>query len=93
MLPDYLSSTYRLVAAAFPGGIDIASYLPLLRLLGEHMSQRNLADVIAAHTGREVGLVYNDVLHSDSAPVPDEQMDRVRAMLEAAGFETWKTED
>jgi hypothetical protein len=93
MLPEHLRSTHQLVASTFPNGIDAASYVPLLKLLVEHMSTRNLVDVIFIYTGKELWIVYNDVLGASGAVVPDQDLDRVRTMLEANGFQRWISED
>ncbi|MCE2696336.1 MAG: hypothetical protein PX483_04700 [Nostocales cyanobacterium LE14-WE4] len=42
-ISPHLQSTYKLIQNAFPKGIESQSYLPLLALLSEEMSDRNLA--------------------------------------------------
>ena len=42
-ISPHLQSTYKLIQNAFPKGIESPSYLPLLSLLSEEMSDRNLA--------------------------------------------------
>jgi hypothetical protein len=89
VIPDYLRSTYQLVASAFPAGIDQESYLPLLKVLANYMSQRNLADVVALYTGKDVGIIYNDILGAIDVVLPDNVLQRVRNALEANGLQSW----
>jgi hypothetical protein len=42
-IPPHLQSTYKLIQCAFPNGIEAVDYEPLLALLSEDMSDRNLA--------------------------------------------------
>lgn len=37
-IPAHLASTYQLIQCAFPQGINEQIYLPLLKILYEHMS-------------------------------------------------------
>ena len=75
------------LSAAFPGGVPESQYLPLLTVLVEHLSLRNVADLIAAHTGREWPVVYNDALAAESrAGELAAAAGEVHRLLERHGF-------
>jgi hypothetical protein len=92
LVPDYLRSTYDLITAAFPTGIDADLYVPLLALLVDHMSHRNLRDVIYIVTGRELHLAYNDVIGALGAEVSEADQIRLRGRLEPHGLAAWLAE-
>lgn len=60
-IAPHLLSTYRLIKYAFSDGIESEAYLPLLALLSDEMSDRNLAELVAHYTGKDYGVVLNDV--------------------------------
>ena len=94
IIPSHLASTHRMLVAAFPNGIGGEEYLATIALLAEHMSIRCLSEAIALAFGGfgvHYHVAYNDVLKvasKTSSPSP-EVVDRVRAMLVAAGYEQW----
>lgn len=93
-IPDYLESTYKMITAAYPNGIDESRYLPLISLLYEYMSDRNLAEVISFCTGKDSDVVLNDVYRSQSTDkVNDDEIESVRQELLSFGFEEWSEED
>ncbi len=96
-VPSYLRGTYDMLVAAFPNGVPEALYLPLLALLADHMSQRNVATVIALLTGKNATLVYHDILTAiapDSEPrLEQSSIDRAKQHLMPHGYECWHTED
>jgi hypothetical protein len=89
-IPTHLVSTYQLLQCAFPQGIDEQFYLPLLSILYEEISDRNLAQVIAEFTGRDYYSVLNDVYRvavtSEFAP---EHIKSVRQKLMNCNYEEW----
>ncbi|MDB9487714.1 hypothetical protein PN492_14355, partial [Dolichospermum circinale CS-537/01] len=58
-ISPHLQSTYKLIQCAFPKGIEPQNYLPLLALLSEEMSDRNLAEVVAYYSGKDYSVVLN----------------------------------
>jgi hypothetical protein len=56
-IAPYLLSTYKLLQRSFPDGIEVQDYLPLLALLDDEMSDRNLAEVVAHYTGKDYEIV------------------------------------
>jgi hypothetical protein len=93
MIPKHLESTWKMLQDSFPEGVSDQDYLPLLKVLYENMSDGNLADVVSRFTGRERGMVYNDVLKA-GAGVGIEPMavERVRERLAPFGLADWLKE-
>jgi hypothetical protein len=92
-LPSNLRTTYKLIESAFPQGIDEGAYLPLLALLGEQLSDRNLAEVVAAVFGLEYERVLNDVYRARSTSIPSpDAVQRVKDCLLPHGYECWLRE-
>ncbi|MDB9510259.1 DUF3349 domain-containing protein [Kamptonema animale CS-326] len=89
-IAPYLLSTYKLIGRAFPNGINQEDYLPLLALLYEQMSDRNLAEVIAYYTGKDYYIVLNDVYSVQSSDVP---ISKVKERLLACGYDDWLQEE
>ncbi len=92
-IAPYLLSTYKLIECAFPNGIETQDYLPLLALLYDEISDRNLAEVVAHYTGKHYGVVLNDVYRVQSTDVPTpEAIDKVKQCLLACSYEEWLKE-
>lgn len=92
-IAPHLLSTYRLIKRAFPDGIESVAYLPLLALLYDEMSDRNLAEVVALYTGKDYYIVLNDVYRVRSTDVTElEAIAKVRRRLLACGYEDWLEE-
>jgi hypothetical protein len=90
----HLVSTYQLVQCAFPHGVDEQLYLPLLSILYEQMSDRNLAQVIAELTGRDYHVVLNDVYRVGAiATFSPELIDSVQQKLMGCNYERWLADD
>ncbi len=89
-LPQHLRSTYDLVKSAFPGKIDREEYLPLLSLLGEQMSDRNLAEVVSHAFAMGYEEVLNDIYHARSTNAPSrEAVEKAKERLLPHGFQNW----
>jgi hypothetical protein len=90
IIPTHLVSTYQLLQCAFPQGIGEQFYVPLISILYEQMSDRNLAQVIAEFTGRDYHSVLNDVYRvgADLAFSP-QLVDSVRQRLMSCNYEAW----
>lgn len=93
-LSAYLISTYKMLKGAFPDGIEPKYYHPLLSLLNEEMSYRNLAEVINVVTGIDQAKVLNDIYSIESVNRPTvEAVNRVRQLLLPYGYDKWLQED
>ncbi len=89
-IAPYLLSTYKLIQCAFPNGIETQDYLPLLALLYDQMSDRNLAEIVVDYTGRHYAVVLNDVYRVVTTDVPKaETIDKVKQRLLVCGYEEW----
>lgn len=89
-IPTHLVSTYQLLQCAFPQGINEQFYLPLLSILYEEMSDRNLAQVIAEFTGRDYHAVLNDVYRVVATPTfSPELIEAVQQKLMGCNYEEW----
>jgi hypothetical protein len=92
-IAPHLASTYQLIQSAFPQGIDDASYTALLALLGEEMSDRTLAQVVADCTGKEYAVVLNDIYGVANQSLPDTALAKVKHHLQRHGYDNWLTEE
>ncbi|BAY40396.1 hypothetical protein NIES2111_47790 [Nostoc sp. NIES-2111] len=89
-IPPHLQSTYKLIQCAFPNGIEAEDYEPLLALLSEEMSDRNLAEVIAYYVGKEYSVVLNDVYRIQSINIAKaEAIDNLKNYLLTCGYQQW----
>jgi hypothetical protein len=89
-IPTHLVSTYQLLKCAFPQGFSEPFYLPLLSILHEEMSDRNLAQVMAEFAGREYHAVLNDVYQAASTSTfSPELIEAVRQKLMDCNYEEW----
>ncbi|AVH70133.1 DUF3349 domain-containing protein [Nostoc sp. 'Lobaria pulmonaria (5183) cyanobiont'] len=92
-IAPYLLSTYKLIQCAFPNGIETQDYLPLLALLYDQMSDRNLAEIVVHYTGRHYAVVLNDVYRVVTTDVPKaETIDKVKQRLLVCGYQEWLKE-
>jgi hypothetical protein len=93
-IPTHLVSTYQLLQCAFPQGFGEQFYLPLLSILYEEMSDRNLAQVMAEFTGREYHAVLNDVYQvASTSTFSPELIEAVRRKLMGCNYEEWLMSD
>lgn len=89
-IPTHLVSTHQLLQCAFPQGISEEFYLPLLSILYEELSDRNLAQVISEFTGRDYHVVLNDVYRIASTPkFSSELIEAVQQRLVGCNYEEW----
>ena len=92
-ISPHLQSTYKLIQCAFPKGIEPQNYLPLLALLSEEMSDRNLAEVVAYYSGKDYSVVLNDVYRVQSIDIPtSEAIANLKKRLLICGYEQWLDE-
>ena len=84
---DELLASLAVLRAAYPTGLPDGDYLPLLAVLHDGYSERQLAALVAEFTGRERVVVDNDHARAVSSHRPDgQQVASVRARLEEAGY-------
>ena len=91
-MPDYVQPTIELLSRAFPTGLRTAEYFAVLAELAPHMSQRNLAEVMAVFLSGSSGLIYNDILGVDNRTIDPALVDDIRHKLSEAGFDHWLRE-
>lgn len=88
-LPAHLFPTVLLIGRAYPHVLPETEYAAVLRILYDHMSDRNLADVISYVTGKDVALTYNHVLGVASSAIGVELFQAVNDKLVRAGLQAW----
>jgi hypothetical protein len=89
-IPPHLQSTYKLIKCAFPDGIEAENYEPLLALLSEEISDRNLAEVIAYYVGKDYSVVLNDVYRVQSIDIPKvEAINNLKKVLLNCAYQDW----
>ncbi len=76
----------RVLQRTYPDGVPKQDYRPMLIVLGDLLSARNLAQVVAEFTGGEAVVVDNDAAAAISINPPRQERARVRAALEAHGL-------
>jgi hypothetical protein len=92
-LPKHLRATYNLVQSAFPKGIPQEAYMPLLTLLGDELSDRNLAEVMACAFDVDYEHALNDIYRARSTEVPSaEAVERLKQTLLPYGYDKWLRE-
>lgn len=91
-LPTYLLPTYQMLQCAFPDGIRAEAYWPLLAVLHEHMSFRNIGVLLSFMTGKHYIEVYNDAsgFCDDDAESLADSMEEIRNVLLPCEYEQWR---
>jgi len=94
MAPQQLTSTVDLLRRAFPSGkLDNDEYVAVLEILYPHLADENLVIVMVELTGREAGVVLNDVYRAGSVGrQPSVARERVMKLLARSGFDEWLNE-
>lgn len=78
----------------YPKDIDEADYLPLLAVLYEHFSDRNLASLISHLTPKDADVILNDIYAAASTKRPSPSaIERVTKKLEKHCFSLKNTDD
>lgn len=89
-----MESTCTMLSKAFPTGIGEEEYYPLLALLYEHLTDRNLAEVIVLVTGKDSTVALSDVHRSVTTNRPgQESLDLVKGKLLPHGYAAWLNEE
>ena len=92
-VPEYLRNSLTMVRSAFPDGLPLAQYSPLLCLFRESgWSFRGIAE--AMHTCFDIDYhrALNDAYATDDALLPLDEIERLRQHLLPHGFEAWHAE-
>lgn len=93
-IPAYLVSTYKMMECAFPDGIANDKYLPLLVVLQEKLSHRNLAEVVSIFLQEDKVIVMNDLYRAMSVDIPtSESIKTIKQYLLPCGYQNWLAED
>lgn len=92
-IPDYLQTTYQMLAQVFPDGISEKYYWIILFLLYDYMADENLAMVMSVVTGKSIAMVSNDLYGVCQMKLDSKILDEVKCKLDASGFEEWKNEE
>jgi hypothetical protein len=92
-IPKHLDSTYILLKTAFPTGISEEEYYPVLALLYDFMSDRNLSEVISYCTGKDEQLILNDIYAVQGMKLENENYMATKQLLIKAGYKEWTEED
>jgi hypothetical protein len=93
-LAEPLRPVLALLRQAYPSGLPKEDYFPLLVVLQDLCSERNLAPVVAEFTGGEPVVVDNDAAAAQGYRKPARaDVLRVRAALDAHGLADLDDED
>jgi hypothetical protein len=84
MVPKYLESELAALRRAYPGGVPPGDYLPLLAVLQEELSARNVALVVGELTGKEPVIVENAAAAMSVQRVDAAEIHRVKRRFRGA---------
>lgn len=93
-ISKHLLSTKVLIETAFPAGLTDVEYLPVLKVLYPHMSDRNLSEVIAACSKYHQTEISNDI--AKVALMSESEFPKLPYVvdhLKRAGLDDWLDED
>lgn len=87
-LPPPLTAVLHILQRAYPDGLPMADYYPLLAVVQTDMSEENLSQIVAEFLDDELVVIANDAAKASAASVagPDDAI-RVRSRLEACRVE------
>ena len=89
-IPEYLKSTQAMISQAFPDGMDEESYWALIYLLYDHICDENLVLVLSTFVEKPWGVIANDIYKVNRFKIDEKILQKVKAGLDAHGFEEWK---
>ncbi|MCC7684640.1 DUF3349 domain-containing protein [Janthinobacterium sp. FW305-128] len=88
-----LSGAARMLRDAYPGGMPDTAYFAVLALLYDHFSDRNLAELMAAVTGKDAAVVLNDIYACASSEPAPSAIAAARTLLARHGLQAVCAED
>ncbi|PHV39479.1 hypothetical protein CSQ95_09800 [Janthinobacterium sp. BJB304] len=92
-LPPTLSGAARMLRSGYPGGMPDTAYFAVLALLYEHFSDRNLAELMAAVTGKDAATILNDIYACASSEPAPSAIAAARKLLARHGLQAVCAED
>jgi hypothetical protein len=92
-IDESLKSTVKMLQLSFPNGVSEDMYLPLLRLLYDELSDRNLAESVAIAFGGKSKSILNDVYKCANVELDSPVIKKVKEMLVENGYDDWLNED
>ncbi|MEN7547393.1 hypothetical protein AAG747_05720 [Rapidithrix thailandica] len=93
-IPESLLSTSALLTESFPNGITQDEYKALIFILYEHMSDRNLSEVLSFFVDKDKIVISNDIpKHCTGQGLQLEMIKNVQENLNRHGFQEWIDED
>ena len=84
MVPEHLRPWLATLRRAYPDGVPPGEYLPLLAVLQQDMSARNLALVVGELTGKDPIVVENAAAAVSIQRVDTAEIDRVKHHIVAS---------
>ncbi len=92
-VPEYLRSTVSMMRSAFPDGLPLEDYRPLLHLFRERdWSYQGIAEAVQTCLEKEHADALHDAYGSDAPGAPLDKVERLRQHLLSHGFEAWEKE-
>ncbi|MEM6927112.1 MAG: hypothetical protein AAF602_09300 [Myxococcota bacterium] len=91
-MEPHLQSTQDLLLRAFGGPVPEDCILPCMRVLYDHMSDRNLAAVMANVNGGDASAWLNDVWRAAQLSLDDPSVVAQEQTLSKVGFAEWIAE-
>ncbi|WHX98036.1 hypothetical protein [Neobacillus sp. DY30] len=92
-IPEHLKNTYSLLTRAFPNGVTESQYLHILGILYEHMSDRNLSEIVSLFTNKSSSVVKNDIYKVKANNNLLMNKGKTEDILKVYGFMDWINED
>ena len=91
-IPQSLQSTVRLLERSYPEGLSEDMLLPVLRLLYDELSDRNLALVASQVACLDPSIALNKVYEAAALDVHDPRVQAAAARLKQHGYDAWLAE-
>jgi len=91
-LPSSLQSTVKMLEQSYPEGFSDATLLPVLRLLYDELSDRNLALVASYVTCLDPSVALNKVYEAAALDLRDPRVQAAAERLKKHGYDAWLAE-
>ncbi len=88
-VPLHLVSTFNMLKKAFPKAIEYSTYFPVVYLLYDYMSDRNLADIMSYFVDKEYSEILNDIHSINKVMINEAIKLEVLEKLKLAGYDEW----